>query len=219
MEKIYFDDNTFIWKTKLNLSHLKNEIIKECNEVIEKLKDVSIADAFAYKKDWNNDINFYGNFIIENNLDMVCQTGVNFCKELYKEYYGKEYNKVNTDSWVNVVRSQNPVQPNFKYEEVKNIDKYHIHTEINKESKSFIPHYTYVYYVQMPDVMEGEDGVLYFKGENDKEYWIRPEEDDLIIMPAVMPHAPNSAPNATIDRIVLAGNAWFDMIKKEKSII
>jgi hypothetical protein len=70
----------------------------------------------------------------------------------------------------------------------------------------------------MPDVMEEEDGVLYFKGRNGNEYWIRPEEDDLIIMEADMPHAPNNAPNANIDRIVLAGNVGFDYIKKEKTL-
>ena len=35
---------------------------------------------------------------------------------------------------------------------------------------SFFPHYTYVYYIQMPDVMNADDGVLYFLGENKKEY-------------------------------------------------
>jgi hypothetical protein len=34
-----------------------------------------------------------------------------------------------------------------------------------------------------------------------------------------MPHAPNNAPKATIDRIVVAGNVGFDFIKKEKSLI
>ena len=71
----------------------------------------------------------------------------------------------------------------------------------------------------MPDVMNDEDGVLYFEGENKKEYWIRPEEDDLIIMEAHMPHAPSAAPNSTLDRIVIAGNVGFDFIKKEKSLI
>jgi cupin superfamily acireductone dioxygenase involved in methionine salvage len=71
----------------------------------------------------------------------------------------------------------------------------------------------------MPDVMNGDDGVLYFKGQNSKEYWIRPEEDDLIIMEGDIPHSPNSAPNSTIDRIVMAGNVGFDFIKKEKSLI
>jgi cupin superfamily acireductone dioxygenase involved in methionine salvage len=71
----------------------------------------------------------------------------------------------------------------------------------------------------MPDVMEGEDGVLYFKGQNGKEYWVRPEEDDLIIMHGDMPHVPNRAPKSTVDRIVIAGNVGFEFIKKEKSLL
>jgi hypothetical protein len=71
----------------------------------------------------------------------------------------------------------------------------------------------------MPDVMEEEEGVLYFRGQNKQEYWIRPEEDDLIIMEGWMPHAPNNAPKSTIDRIVIAGNVGFEMIKKEKSLL
>jgi hypothetical protein len=114
-----------------------------------------------------------------------------------------------------VVRSKNPVQENF-HDENK---KYHVHTDINKKMKSFTPHYTYVYYIQMPDVMNGEDGVLYFKSKDGKEYWVRPEEDDLIIMEGDTPHAPNNAPESTVDRIVMAGNVGFDLIKKEKSFI
>jgi hypothetical protein len=215
MEKVYFDDTTFIWKGKLNLSSHKDTILKEANNLISSLKEVVRTDGFGYKKEWINDINFNGNFTIENKLDEVCQYGIDKCKEIYKSQFHKEFNKINTDAWVNVVRSKEPVQENF-YDE-KN--KFHTHTEINKKTKSFIPHYTYVYYIQMPDIMEGEDGVLYFKGENGKEYWIRPEEDDLIVMEGWMPHSPNNAPNSTIDRVVLAGNVGFDMIKKEKSLV
>jgi cupin superfamily acireductone dioxygenase involved in methionine salvage len=113
---------------------------------------------------------------------------------------------------VNIVRSNNPVQIQFKHDEMKGVDKYHTHTEINKKNKSFFPHYTYVYYIQMPDVMDGEDGVLYFKGENEKEYWIRPEEDDLIIIPGHLPHSVGLASKSNKDRIVLAGNVGFEMV-------
>jgi hypothetical protein len=215
MEKVYFDDTTFIWKGKLNLSSHKATILKEANNLINSLKGVVRTDGFGYKKEWTNDINFNGNFVIENKLDEICQYGIDKCKEIYEEQFNIEFNKVNTDAWVNVVRSKEPVQENF-YDE-KN--KYHTHTEINKKTKSFIPNYTYVYYIQMPDIMEGEDGVLYFKGENGKEYWIRPEEDELIVMEGWMPHSPNNAPNSTIDRVVFAGNVGFEFIKKEKSLL
>ena len=212
MEKIYFDDSTFIWKTKLNCIDDKSVFLKEAYSIIESQPNTK-TDGFGYKKEWNQNLNFIGNIKVETKLDEIVQIGINKCKEIYNKK-NINYNKINTDAWVNVVRSKNPVQENFHTNE-----KYHIHTEINKKNKDFIPYYTYVYYIQMPDVMEEEDGVLYFKGRNNKEYWIRPEEDDLIIMPGDMPHAPNNAPKSTIDRIVMAGNVGFDYIKKQKSLI
>jgi len=217
MEKLYFDETTFLWRTKLNKIDNKLSFLKEANSVIESQPDVK-SDGFAYKKEWNQNINFIGEINIETKLDEIVQIGINSCKELYKEK-NIEYNKINTDAWINVVRSKNPVQIQFQHEDLKGVDKFHVHTDINKEMKSFVPHYTYVYYIQMPDVMNGEDGVIYFRGKNKKEYWIRPEEDDLIIMEGDMPHSPNNAPNSTVDRIVMAGNVGFDFIKKEKSLI
>jgi hypothetical protein len=218
MEKIYFDDTTFIWKGKLNLISDKLNLLNEANSVIESQPDVK-TDGFGYKKEWTNNIDFNGNFTIENKLDEVCQYGIDICKGIYAQQFNKEFNKVNTDAWVNVVRSNNPVQIHFKHDELRGVDKYHTHTDLQKKSNSFFPHYTYVYYIQMPDTMEGEDGVLYFRGKDDTEYWIRPEEDDIIVMEGWMPHAPNNAPNSTIDRVVLAGNVGFEMIKKEKTLL
>lgn len=215
MKKIYFDESTYIWVDKLNLIEYKNIILNEALSVIDSFKDDSSAsksDGYGYKKEWNQNIDFIGEFIAKNKLDLICSIGIDECKKLWEETK-LPYNKINTDAWVNMVRAKNPVQDNFY-----NDEKYHIHTEINKKTMSFVPHYTYVYYIQMPDVMQGDDGVLYFKGENEKEYWIRPEEDDLIIMPGWMPHAPMNAPKSTIDRIVMAGNVGFEFIKKEKSL-
>jgi len=217
MEKIYFDDSTYIWKTKLNKISDKQKMLEEAHLVISSQPDIK-TDGFGYKKEWNGNINFIGEIKIETKLDEIVQIGIDSCKELYKEN-NFTYNKINTDAWVNVVRSKNPVQIQFQHEDLKGVDKFHVHTDINREMESFIPHYTYVYYIQMPDVMNGEDGVLYFRGKNKKEYWIRPEEDDLIIMEADMPHSPNNAPNSTVDRIVMAGNVGFELIKKEKSLI
>jgi hypothetical protein len=212
MEKIYFDKDTYIWKTKLNRLGDKQMFLKEAYVVMDSEPN-NKTDGYGYKKEWKDNLDFIGEFKIETKLDEIVQIGVNKCKEIYNET-NINYNKINTDAWVNVVRSLNPVQENFHTD-----NKYHIHTEINKGRKEFIPHYTYVYYIQMPDVMNEDDGVLYFKGKDDTEYWIRPEEDDLIIMEAYVPHSPNSAPNSTLDRIVMAGNVGFDFIKKEKSLI
>lgn len=219
MKKIYFDDTTHIWVGKLGLTDYKSEILNEALNVIESQKDVAKFDGYGYKEEWNSNIDFIGEFEIKNKLDLVVKNGIDACRNIWNDEVNKEYNKINTDAWVNMVRSKDPVQIQFKHEEIKGVDKFHSHTEINKKMESFYPNYTYVYYIQMPNVMEGEDGVLYFRGENEKEYWVRPEEDDLIIMPGWMPHAPNNAPKSTIDRIVMAGNVGFEYIKKEKSLL
>lgn len=219
MKKVYFDDTTYIWIGKLKLATCKKELLNEALDVIESQKDIAKFDGYGYKDEWKSNIDFVGEFEIKNKLDLVCQSGINACKNIWNTEVKKEYNKINTDAWINMVRSKNPIQIQFKHEEIKGVDKFHSHTDINKETNSFVPHYTYVYYIQMPDVMEDEDGVLYFRSQNKKEYWVRPEEDDLIIMPGWMPHAPNNAPKSTIDRIVMAGNVGFEFIKKEKSLL
>jgi len=215
MEKIFFDDTTYIWKTKLNKVLDKSILLDETKLIIDS-RTKNTTDGFTYTVEWNKNINFDGGIDIKTKLDEIVKIGIDKCKEIYKEK-NIIYNKINMDAWVNKVRSINPVQIQFK--QLKGVDKYHNHTQINKEIKSFFPHYTWVYYIQMPDVMNGEDGVIYFRGKNKKEYWIRPEEDDLIVMEGDMPHSPNNAPNSTIDRIVIAGNVGFDFIKKEKTFI
>lgn len=215
MEKIQFDKNTFVWKTKLNLVNFKEIFLKESKMIMDSMPD-NITDGFGIMTSWPNNINSMGIIEKNNKIDDIIQISIDVCKNIYNENNIK-YNKVNYDSWVNVVRCTNQAQ--LEYKNLDYIDKFHTHTTINAEGGSFYPNYTFVYYIQMPDIMEDEDGVLYFRGENNKEYWIKPEEDDLIIMPGDMPHFPNSAPNSTIDRIVIAGNVGFEFIKKDISLI
>lgn len=214
MKKIFFDSETFIWKAKLKEQKNKNAFLKIAKKIID-YKD-SEFDAFSYKSETKN-VNFNGEVVITNKLDLVIQKGIDFCKSLYNET-GSEYNKVNFETWVNVVRSKNPKQINYKHNEIADLNKFHTHSEINKNNGMYIPQYTFVYYIQLPEIMENEDGVLYFKGKNGGEYYIKPNEDEIIIMPGDMPHHPNNAPMSKKDRIVLAGNVGFENIKKIKSI-
>jgi hypothetical protein len=208
VEKIYFDESTFIWKGKLKLSDYRNVILEESLDVINSSDDFrKKTDAYGYLD--NKQVDPTGNILIENKLDEICQSGINVCKQLYEN----KFNKVNADAWVNVVRSKDPVQPKLMD------SKYHIHTDIQAKMGSFFPHYTYVYYIQMPDVMSGKDGVLFIQGMNEIEYWIRPEEDDLIILPGYLPHSVSPAFNSTVDRIVLAGNVGFEYAKQHKTLV
>jgi hypothetical protein len=212
MEKLKYDETTYIYKTKLDLSDYKSEMLSKCEDVIKNLPG-NRTDGFGYFMEKNN-IDFLGNIKINNILDKIIQFSINSCIELY-EQRKLPYNLIETDSWINVVRSKNPVQPNF----YNGANKYHKHTDINKTMESFVPVFTYVYYIQMPNNLQNEDGVLYFLGENNKEYYILPEEGDLIIMNGDLPHSPNNAENSTLDRMVLAGNIGFSYIKKGKSLI
>lgn len=216
MEKIYFDDTTFIWKTKLNLFDNKNEIIKQAKSVIKSGVD-NITDGFGYLITENDKVLEMPDCGKQPILDKIIELSANCCKELYIE--SNDYNKLNIKTWVNVVRAKNPIQKTYRDREILGELDYHTHTHLAKITKSFFPHYTFVYYIQMPDVMDGDDGILYFKSKNDITYWVKPEEDDLIIMTGDMPHVPNDAPNSTIDRIVLAGNVGFELIKNFKTIL
>lgn len=212
MEKISFDNSTYIWKTKLNMLDNKESLLKTFYKMEDFYRQFRDIDAYPYEDGMDNE------------FDEIMNKGLELCESLYIKT-NNVYNKFYADAWINVVRSKTPVQPSFVKEDneiyhlSKDDVKYHTHIEIKKKQKGFFPHYTWVYYIQMPDIMDGDDGALYIKGENDKDYWIRPEEDDLIIMEASLPHAPNNAPKSNIDRIVFAGNIGFEFTKLSKSII
>lgn len=214
MEKICYDDSTFVWKTKLKMDSYKEEILKEAIDLV--VAKPSKADSYTYlfEKVLDKNTDFL-NLETKNNFDKICNMGVSLCQELYDEK-NIQYNNILLSSWVNVLRSKQPVQPNFTK---TGKDRYHIHTELQKLSESFEPIYTFVYYIQMPEIMNNDDGVLQFLGENDKSYQIKPEEDDLIIMLGDVPHFPKHAPSATLDRYVLAGNVGFTYTKKQKTLL
>jgi tryptophan halogenase len=222
MEKIYFDDDTFIWKTKLNLHNSKDEILSNAQFIIDKVNEKynnteSKIDCFGFEVQRTSEKGL-GSIHVANKLLEAVQNGINECISLYNET-AKPYNKVNIGEWINVVRAKDPVQPEYKQKKLTGENGYHTHTELAKINNQFEPAYTYVYYIQMPDVMDGDDGVLYFKSKTGKEYYIRPEEDDLIIMPGEMPHYPNHALNSTKDRIVVAGDVGFENIKKDIVVV
>ena len=59
MEKIFFDDTTYIWKTKLNYTGDKSSFLKEAYSLIESQPKVK-SDGFGYKREWNEHLNFIG---------------------------------------------------------------------------------------------------------------------------------------------------------------
>ena len=215
MEKIYFDEQTYIWKTQFDISHIKNDVLKECFYIMEEVGELP-GDGFGFFNEWKENIDFDGNFETTMKIDEIVKEGIKCCKKIFNENKGLPYNKLNTDAWINVVRAKNPKQPNFA---TKTEIVMHNHTDLNHKNKMFRPDYTYVHYVQMPDNLEGNDGVLYIEGMGGVIHNILPKENDIIIMEAHTPHVPASARKSTKDRIVIAGNVGFELIKKGNSLI
>jgi hypothetical protein len=64
MEKIFFDDTTCIWKTKLNYISDKSSFLKEAYSLIESQPEIK-SDGFGYKREWNEHLNFIGDINVE----------------------------------------------------------------------------------------------------------------------------------------------------------
>jgi hypothetical protein len=204
VNKIYFDDDTFIWKTKLNLYNKKFEILESIKPICSNNIDKINYDNFKYKY-----IECDYPFIITNDslLDDIQQRCISTCINLYNDD-NKSF-KINSNSWINIVRASNPIQPAYENKKRSGELLYHDHLSINKSINLFTPVFTYVYYIQMPDILNGEDGVLYFKNSKDERFHVLPKEDELIIMLGDVKHVPNDAPSSNLDRIVFAGNIGF----------
>jgi len=218
MEKIYFDDETYIWKTNFDISHMKDDVLEECLSIIKHMEDSRPYDAFIFYREWNEHLNFIGDIESTKKIYEIVKEGIKACTTLFNENIKLPYNKINTMGWINIVRAKNPKQVNFLTETETEIIM-HNHAELNSNSNLFKCDYTYVHYVQMPDNLEGNDGVLYIEGKDGIIYNILPKENDIIIMEGRVPHVPASAKKSTKDRIVIAGNVGFEMIKKRNSLI
>ena len=216
MKKIYFDDETYIWRTQFGISHIKDDVLKECFDMMDEIGEIP-GDNFGFFDKWIESVDYFdGNFEATTKIEEIVKEGIQNCIKIFNENKKLPYNNINTDGWINVVRAKNPKQPNFSTETEIVM---HNHTEINQTHKTFKPDYTYVYYVQMPDNLEDNDGVLYIEGKDGIIHHILPNEDDFIIMESHVPHVPASARKSTKDRIVIAGNVGFELIKKTKSLI
>jgi hypothetical protein len=212
METIILEDNVKIYKTRVDLVELQEDTLEN---IILFLSSVSKTrqDNYTYIKEWSS-LDFENEFKPRNKIEEIIKFGVNSCAQLYVEN-SIPFNKINVNSWVNVVRGGLPKQSSFKNEEVG----LHTHTFLQKELELFYPNYTFVYYAQMPDNIVGDEGTLIIEGLNGKRHYYLPNVGDLIIMAGDIPHSPNRAPNSTKDRLVIAGNVGLENVKKKNTLI
>lgn len=210
IEQIKLSPTLTIWKSKFDIT-FKNKMIDVCREVIENSPNVS-TDGYSYYMNTKLNSTGFVDVEIRNELDVVRNLGMNSCIQIFN----KEFNEIKTDIWINVVKAINPVQTTYKS---NGSLVFHNHVEINSMLKRPSPLYTFVCYIQMPDNLANDDGVLFMEDIDKKIYSILPTEGDIIIMKGDLPHVPNYAPNSTKDRIVLAGNMRMDFSKLKNTLI
>jgi len=73
---------------------------------------------------------------------------------------------------------------------------------------------TWVFYVQVPKDLIGDDGKIFFKTEDAKEHKILPREGDLLCFPARLLHRPETNVRSKDERIVVAGTCTVINTKK-----
>jgi hypothetical protein len=84
---------------------------------------------------------------------------------------------------------------------------YHDHlSERNLKLVKEPPQWSIVYYAEIPNNLQGNDGRLYFLTKDRKEVSILPVENQLIMFPSDVLHKPELNKNSTNKRVVYAAN-------------
>ena len=86
------------------------------------------------------------------------------------------------------------------------------------------PQWSIVYYAEMPNNLEGNDGFLYFLTNDGDEVSVLPKESQLIMFPSNVQHKPQLNKNSTNKRIVYATNITIldrskKYVKKTKTLL
>jgi hypothetical protein len=192
MEKIQLGEHITLYKVNYTPTSSKENILKSVSNLISLQPENESSDAYNYLNNRFDEI------------DEIEKKGIEICLEI-----GGNSPNVNHhyDTWVNRVKTENPVQ---RFGAMIFGHPYHNHTEINKTMLRHDPKYTYIYYVQMPDNLQGDEGELVLKDKDGNVYSILPKEGEFIIHESNVDHYPKEATKSTKDRIVVAGNVGFE---------
>jgi hypothetical protein len=142
---------------------------------------------------------------IQSEMKIVCpeisdiiDTGRQMIKQVRRSWK-LPYNTTIESHWIYMSGPDNPWAPWHKHEYVGDV-------------QGLVPQWTYVFYAEMPENLEGTDGRLYFREDHnpEKEYWILPEEDSFLVFPSLLDHKPEIAPKSAKSRVVMAGTYFFD---------
>jgi hypothetical protein len=106
-----------------------------------------------------------------------------------------------------------------KNDNKKSIYHNHMHNGTNKHIYTLQNDWTIIFYVQMPNNLNGDDGYIHFKSKKGIKYSFLPEEGDFLIIPADLEHRPALSINSTLDRFVIGINYMrLDVNKKYRKL-
>jgi hypothetical protein len=126
-------------------------------------------------------------------LDVILDNAVSVCKELY----GEETSGHLIHSWVAISRND------------RSKILWHKHIHFAPPYNFIETDYTFTYYLQMPDNLSGDDGMLLFKTNDGQIHKFLPEENDMFIFPPDLEHVVEWNRDSTKDRVVVASNIKF----------
>lgn len=114
---------------------------------------------------------------------------------------------------------------NWVYTQRKDFDLewMHQHIFVHPPNRSkILSDYTFTFYLQTTDEIEGDEGCIIFEDEYKKRHKFLPKEGDIFLFPGDLRHTAMPTPNSSKDRIVYAGSFCIDIFNQKndsKSII
>lgn len=104
-----------------------------------------------------------------------------------------------------------------------NLEWMHQHIQVHPSGRSnILTDYTFTFYLQTTDEINGDEGCIVFEDENKQRYKFLPQVGDIFIFPADIRHTAIPTPNSGKKRIVYAGSFCIDILNQkqiEKQII
>jgi hypothetical protein len=147
-----------------------------------------------------------GDLMTGDETSVIKKRGYDVCKSIFELENPKKtaYSGLQT-TWFYI---STPSNPNTQY---------HDHLLFSQKEKGILTHYTWIYYIQLPDNCTGKEGHIFFKdltlrtsSNDDDAYSFFPEQGYLYMWDSEIPHRPELSPNSTLDRVIIAGNVNFN---------
>lgn len=186
----------------IRTGEFKQEYLNQANQMVSEMEDRTPHDGYAL---------CYGEYTGKQPwwgpLGNVIEQGINECLTLF----GSRYNYVWHEAWVNVVRPKR-----------RQTRQRHNHVLMNKEAGKPIPTFTWVYYMQMPSPVSGDEGKLEVEDIVDGTVKIEryfPNVGEFVILRGDQYHDIIDSPASTVNRVVLAGNVSIENTKQTKSLM